>query len=177
MQNKNGKLSNLNVKCIIRSYEIIQNVKLKDVYYLYCKFKVDNFMRFSWFLYTGARAGMVGNCINGTNAGLHADLSLYSLHPLHARDCSSTKNWKPCCVWLSLVMKLLQNIWYLVRTRRYQASHTDHCHWGRQGDNFVACVVSSVYRHVLGKCYGVFGFGINNVIMIWAHLQSCDIYQ
>lgn len=97
MQNKNGKLSNLNVKCIIRSYEIIQNVKLKDVYYLYCKFKVDNFMRFSWFLYTGARAGMVGNCINGTNAGLHADLSLYSLYslyPLHARDCSSTKKLK-----------------------------------------------------------------------------------
>lgn len=153
MQNKNGKLSNLNVKCIIRSYEIIQNVKLKDVYYLYCKFKVDNFMRFSWFLYTGARAGMVGNCINGTNAGLHADLSLYSLYslyPLHARDCSSTKNWKPCCVWLSLVMKLLQNIWYLVRTRRYQASHTDHCHWlgpaGRQLCSLccVLCVPSCI---------------------------------
>ena len=37
---------------------------------------------------------MVGNCINGTNAGLHADLSLYSLYPLHARDCSSTKKLK-----------------------------------------------------------------------------------
>ena len=160
MQNKNGKLSNLNVKCIIRSYEIIQNVKLKDVYYLYCKFKVDNFLRFSWFLYTGARAGMAGNCINGTSAELRADLSLHSLYPLHGRDCSSTKNWKPCCVWLSLVMKLLQNICCARDVTSPVIPTTATGPSGRQLCKVLCCVVCtllSVYRHVLGKCYVVFG--------------------
>ena len=147
MQNKNGKLSNLNVKCIIRSYEIIQNVKLKDVYYLYCKFKVDNFMRFSWFLYTGhigARAGMAGNCINGTSAELRADLSLYSIFSIFSipSACLQLQFHKKLKALLRLIVLGNEVVTkYLLCTRRYQSSHTDHWHWGCKGDNFVYCCV------------------------------------
>ena len=107
---------------------------------------------------------------------LYTLYSLYSLYPLHACNCSSTKNWKPCCVWLSLVMKLLQNICCARDVTSPVIPTTATGQSGRQLCKVLCCVVCtllSVSRHVLDKCYAV--FGLHNVIMICASLHSCDI--